>query len=65
MAKIPEHLINAEVGHEPEPIGDGHDSERIWDSKNQRYVESDALFYLQNICMKNQGYNLFSQQKYT
>lgn len=40
MAKIAEHLMNAEVGHDPQPIGDGHDSERIWDSENQRYVEA-------------------------
>lgn len=39
MAKIAEHLMNAEVGHEQTPIGDGHDSQRIWDSKNERYVE--------------------------
>ena len=41
MAKISKAIIEAtaSVGNEPEPIGDGHDSQRIWDSDNQRYVE--------------------------
>lgn len=38
--KLKEHLMTAEPGHDLEPIGDGHDSERIWDSENQRYVEA-------------------------
>lgn len=40
MAKVNPNIINPEVGHDgPGPIGDGHDSQRVWDSKNQRYVE--------------------------
>lgn len=37
MAKISKELINAEPGHDQEPIGDGHDSQRIW--HNGRYIE--------------------------
>lgn len=35
--KIPKHMTHAEVGHEQQPISDGHDSERIW--HNDRYIE--------------------------
>lgn len=35
--KIDSNLINAEAGHDQEPIGDGHDSQRIW--HKGRYIE--------------------------
>ena len=45
--KVPEHIINAEVGHDQQPISDGHDSERIWHNgrymEYYRYVMADAL----------------------
>ena len=53
MAKIAEHLINAEVGHDPQPRCDGHDSERIWDSENQRYVEAYRKVFADALGIKN------------
>lgn len=47
MAKVNERLINAEAGHDQQPIGDGHDSQRIWHNgryiEYYRYVMADAL----------------------
>ena len=47
MPKVDKELINAEPGHDQAPIGDGHDSQRIWHNgryiEYYRYVFADAL----------------------
>lgn len=39
MAKLSDLVENVAGPGEEHVINDGHDSERVWDSENQRYVE--------------------------